>query len=391
MQKASLRESFITLLLLVLPMIRFTSNPPKVKQTQKLWSLALLGAVMFGAVSEPAAMALPQPSQTSTAQLKQAQAAKAKTRLPKVVAQRVKQDLAQRLNLRSRDLKVVSFSRETWGDSCLGLAQPNERCAMATVEGWRVEITNGKENWVYRTDLKAQVIKLETQDRATLPPQVVDRLFETIAKQTRVPASTLRVLETKPATFDGCMGIYEPNRACTRIAISGWQVIVAGDRQHWVYHVSEDASRIAQNATASGSRGEVFTSFIPEGNEPPAPIDANVIFRLSVSGGLTGSITDTYLTADGTLYRQTRGLNAPTSRPTVIKRLSQRQLSQFQQVLEQQRVPNMNGLRFFTSAAFADYPTSTMQAMGSTFEYIDIDKGSLPKALQAVIQAAEKL
>jgi hypothetical protein len=75
----------------------------------------------------------------------------------------------------------------------------------------------------------------------------------------------------------------------------------------------------------------------------------------------------------------------------VIKRLSQQQLSQFQKVLEQQRVPNMNGLRFFTSAAFADYPTSTMQAMGSTFEYIDIDKESLPKALQAVIQAAEKL
>jgi hypothetical protein len=371
--------------------IRFTSNSSVAKQTQKLLSLALLGTVMFGAVSESAAMALPQPSQPLIAQLKQAQAAKAKTRLPQMVVRRVKQDLVERFDLRSRDLKVVSFSRETWGDSCLGLAQPNERCAMATVEGWRVEMTNGKENWVYRTDLKAQVIRLETQDPSALPPQVVDRLFETIAQQARVPASSLRVLESKATTFDGCMGIYEPGRACTRIAISGWQVIVAGDRQQWVYHVSQDASRIAQNATASGSRGEVFTSFIPEGNEPPAPIDANVVFRLSVSGGLTGSITDTYLTADGTLYRQTSGLNSPSSRPTVIKRLSQRQLSQFQQVLEQQRVPNMNGLRFFTSAAFADYPTSTVQAMGSTFEYIDIDKEGLPQALQTLIQAVEKL
>nr|WP_290225571.1 hypothetical protein [Trichocoleus desertorum] len=381
----------MTLLLLVLPMMRFTSNSSAAKQPQKLLSLALLGAVMFGAVSAPAAIALPQPSQPLIAQLKQAQAAKAKTRLPQMVVRRVKQDLVQRFDLRSRGLKVVSFSRETWGDSCLGLAQPNERCAMATVEGWRVEMTNGKENWVYRTDLKAQVIKIETQDPSALPPQVVDRLFETIAQQTRVPASSLRVLESKAATFDGCMGIYEPGRACTRIAISGWQVIIAGDQQHWVYHVSQDASRIAQNATASGSRGEVFTSFIPEGNEPPTPIGDNVVFRLSVSGGLTGSVTDTYLTADGTLYRQTRGLNSPSSRPTVIKRLSQQQLSQFQQVLEQQRVPNMNGLRFFTSAAFADYPTSTVQAMGSTFEYIDIDKEGLPQALQALIQAWEKL
>ena len=381
----------MTLLLLVLPMMRFTSNSSAAKQPQKLLSLALLGAVMFGAVSAPAAVALSHPSQPLIAQLKQAKAAKAKTRLPQMVVRRVKQDLVQRFELRSRDLKVVSFSRETWGDSCLGLAQPNERCAMATVEGWRVEMTNGKENWVYRTDLKAQVIRIETQDPSALPPQVVDRLFETIAKQTRVPASSLRVLESKAATFDGCMGIYEPGRACTRIAISGWKVIVAGDRQQWVYHVSEDASRIAQNATASGSRGEVFTSFIPEGNEPPAPIGDNVVFRLSVSGGLTGSVTDTYLTADGTLYRQTRGPNSPTSGPQVIKRLSQQQLSQFQQVLEQQRVPNMNGLRFFTSAAFADYPTSTVQAMGSTFEYIDIDKEGLPQALQALIQAWEKL
>lgn len=372
-------------------MMRFTSSSSATKQPQKLWSLALLSVVMFGAVSETAAMALPHPSQPLIAQLKQAQAAKAKTRLPQIVVRRVKQDLVERFDLRSRDLKVVSFSRETWGDSCLGLAQPNERCAMATVEGWRVEMTNGKENWVYRTDLKAQVIKLETQDPSALPPQVVDRLFETIAQQTRVPASSLRVLESKAATFDGCIGIFAPGRACTRIAISGWKVIVAGDQQNWVYHVSEDASRIAQNATASGSRGEVFTSFIPEGNEPPAPIGDNVVFRLSVSGGLTGSITDTYLTSDGTIYRQTQGPNSPTSRPTVIKRLSPQQLSQFQQVLEQQRVPNMNGLRFFTSAAFADYPTSTVQAMGSTFEYIDIDKESLPQALQALIQAWEKV
>jgi hypothetical protein len=372
-------------------MMRFTSNSSVAKQPQKLWSLALLGAVMLGAVSEPAAMALPHPSQPLLAQLKQGQAAKAKNRLPQVVVRRVKQDLVERFDLRSRDLKVVSFSRETWGDSCLGLAQPNERCAMATVEGWRVEMTNGKENWVYHTDLKAQVIKLETQDRSTLPPQVVDRLFETIVQQTKVPASSLRVLESKPATFDGCMGIFAPGRACTRIAISGWRVIVAGDQQNWVYHVSEDASRIAQNTTASGSRGEVFTSFIPDENQPPEPIKGDIVFRLSVSGGLTGSITDTYLTADGTLYRQTKGLNSSSAQPTVIKRLSQNQLNQFQQVLQNQRVPNLNGLRYFTSAAFADYPTSTMQAMGSTVEYIDIDKASLPQALQAVIQAWEKL
>ena len=343
----------------------------------------------FATISQTAAIAHTPTDRMTTAQLNQSQSST--TRLPQRVVRQVRRDLAQRFNLTQRDLRVVDFSRETWSDSCLGLAAPNERCAMATVEGWRVEITNGQQNWVYRTDLSAQVIKLETEDTTSLPPQLVDRLFETMTREANVPANTLRVIESQPQTWDGCMGIFAPGRACTRIAISGYRVIVMGDRQSWIYHISQDGSLIVQNPTASGSNSRITPSFIPTEAQPPMPTE-DTIFRMTVSGGLGGTTMETVLTSDGLLYRRSTGMQASViSEPTVVKRLSSQQLQHFQQVLEQQKFPNLNGMSYLTSAVLADYPTTVVQAMGSTVAYIDLEQDALPQSLQTVIQAWNQL
>jgi hypothetical protein len=307
------------------------------------------------------------------------------------VAAKVKRDLAQRLNLPERQFQIIRSSRETWSDSCLGLAAPNERCAAATVEGWRIELTNGQQTWAYRTDLRAQVIKVETRDAAELPPQVIDLLFEAIARQEKVPANTLKVIESQPKTWDGCMGIFVPGRMCTRIAIPGYRVIVMGDRRSWVYHVSQDGSRIARNSTASGSGNQITPSFFPADSQPASPT-TDVVFKMTVAGGMDGSVTETILTTDGILYRKNTSMQASvTSAPTILKRLSQAQLQQFQQQLQQQQFPNLNGMRYLTPAAFADYPTTVFQAMGSTVAYIDLELSALPPSLQAVIKASQQL
>ena len=364
----------------------------KNRQPQKVWLVALTSLLMvsatFQTAFQPVAIASPLPDQAITAQLSSSQSLTQK--LPRQVARRVRQDLAQRFDLAQRDLKVISSSRETWSDSCLGLAAPNERCAMATVEGWRIALTNGQQNWVYRTDLSAQVIKLETADRSELPPQVVEQLFAAIARQANVPANTLKVVESQPKTWDGCMGIFEPGRACTQIAIAGYRVIVAGDRQSWVYHINQDGSRIVQNATASGSGISITTSFIPDESQIPVPTE-DIVFRTTVSGGLAGETTETVLTTAGMLYRKSTIMHHAASEPTLIKRLSQPELQRFQQLLQQQKFPNLNGMSYLTSAALADYPTTIVQAMGSTVAYIDLEQEQLPQSLQTVIQAWNQL
>ncbi|NJR65479.1 MAG: hypothetical protein HC772_09430, partial [Leptolyngbyaceae cyanobacterium CRU_2_3] len=284
---------------------------------QRLWSLALLGCVIFTTGAEPAAMALP-PTFT-VAQLNSPHDAST-ARLPRSVARQVRRDLAQRLNLPRRDFQIASFDRQTWSDSCLGLAAPNERCAMAMVEGWRVEVTNGQQSWFYRTDLTAQIVKLEGRDDANLPPDVNNslpsalhnRLLQTAAQELRLPAATLKITEAQPQIFDGCMGIYEPEQFCTKIAISGYRVIVSGESQSWIYHISENGSRIIQNTTASGSRGELVPSFIPaDSQQPPSDEDQTIVFRLSMSGGLAGMVSESVLLSDGTVYRRDWRPNDP--------------------------------------------------------------------------------
>ncbi|PZV06432.1 MAG: hypothetical protein DCF22_23890 [Leptolyngbya sp.] len=309
--------------------------------------------------------------------------------LPQSVAQKVRQSVSPQLSVPLRDIKIVSFTRQTWSDGWLGLGGAAESCLQAMVEGWRVEVTNGQQNWVYRTSETANAIRLEPQPLVVaLPTNVSQRLLQTVARQVRLPVSRLRVAAVKAATWDGCLGIFKPGQACNKMALPGWQVIVTGGDRSWVYHLDEAANRIAQNATASGSGDELVPSFMPEENK--SMLEANVVFQSIVSGDLTGRVTQVTLTNDGVI---TRFISAPNirSRPVVVKWLSQQQLKQFQQVLEARRFRNLNDLRYLSSAAFADYPTTMLQATGSTVQYIDLETKNLPLALQQMIQAWKKL
>ena len=50
-------------------------------------------------------------------------------------------------------------------------------------------MTDGQQNWVYRTDLTAQVLRPEHSccNEAEIPPDVSERVLTAIAKQVRVP------------------------------------------------------------------------------------------------------------------------------------------------------------------------------------------------------------
>ncbi len=355
------------------------------KSPRQMAVLALTGLMLMTStgVSNQSAMASHVSKQSSNLV-----AAESSVQLPRSVEQAVRQDLSQRLNIPPQDITIVSFTPQTWSDGCLGLGGAAESCLQAQVEGWRVEASANQQTWIYRTDKTANVIRLEPQSTAAMPPIVSQRLLRQVAKDVRVPVARLRIAEVKSAIWDGCLGIFTPGRGCTKIALQGWQVIVAGNKRSWVYHLDQDGNRMAQNPTASGSRGGLVPAFILEENKPP--IEPNVIFRSIVSGDFTGKVTQITLTTDGAI---TQSIMAPNirSRPVVIKRLSQQQIEQFQQVLQAQRFLNLNGLNYLTEAVLADYPTTTLQSAGSLTQYVDLETTHLPKAMQQVIQAWTKL
>ncbi len=301
-------------------------------------------------------------------------------------------------------IAVVSVSEQNWPDGCLGLPQGGEICSMAIVTGWRIEVSDRLQTWYYRTDRTGQTLRLENPERSVLPQPVASKLIRQVARETNTQSGKLRITEVRAKTYDGCLGIYRPNQACTKIAIQGWQAIVTtpvgeaysrnetlrerNDNRSYIYHLTQNAEKIVQNQTASGAKRKINVSFGTFGTI--SPLAVNEVFSSSTSGDMTGRMMRIVLTQDGKI---TRYQSSPTARfaPVVIKTLSIARLNAFQKTLANRQFPNLNGLTYLTSAALADYPTTTYQSQATATQFIDLEKQSLPKSLRQSIATWESL
>lgn len=218
---------------------------------------------------------------------------------------------------------------------------------------------------------------------ATLTSEAQARILQNVAIDLDRPVADLRIAAAEPATFDGCMGLYVPDLACTAIAIFGWRVVVTDGDQSWVYHTHQEdnGQGVVQNPTASGSRNGLIPDFIPHPVTDGEPAPADHLFRAAESGSLAGSARETVLMADGRL------LNKDSGRVVSEARLSPEAVAAFQQVLEDQRFPNLHRMRYLTDAAFADYPTVRLSSGSLETEYIDLALEDAPIALQTVVEA----
>jgi hypothetical protein len=309
--------------------------------------------------------------------------------LPNTVIQAVKQAASKRFDVPVSQLNVVDARQQMWPDGCLGLSEPGGVCTQSIVSGWRVPVTDGIQTWFYRTDAAGTVVKLEDAEKARLPVAIARKLVQQVARENRVSASSLRVTEVRSAVFNGCLGLYEPNRGCTKIAIRGWQAIVRGPRQSWVYHLNEAATRIERNNTASGAGLALRVMFNEWMTEQP-PLDATIVFRSTVSGGFAGMMTQVVLTTDG---KVTEYSSSPLARiaPKVIKTLSPEQVAAFKRMLETERYPNLNGLNYLTEMAVADVPGTMFESPLGVVQYINLEQYRLPRSLRQVIRVWEDL
>ena len=81
--------------------------------------------------------------------------------LPPTVAAAVRQDLSRSTGIAADKLKVTESSRQSWPNTCLGLGSSDEICGQMIVEGWRVVISDGRQTWVYRTNARGNILRLE--------------------------------------------------------------------------------------------------------------------------------------------------------------------------------------------------------------------------------------
>jgi hypothetical protein len=349
------------------------------RSKSRLWLTVVYASLTVGsAIASTANIPVLSQSTNRTSATKQAPT-------PAVI-QSIRQAVKQQFGVAK--IGVVSAIEQNWPDGCLGLPKSEEICTMAIVTGWRVEVSDNLQTWFYRTDRTGKTLRLENPGRTILPQPVASKLIQQVARETNTPSGKLRITEVKAKTYGGCLGIYRRDRPCTKIAIQGWQAIVTSPDRTYIYHLTQNADRIVQNETASGAKRKINVSFATFGEI--TPLANNEVFRSSTSGDLTGRMMSIVLTQDGKI---TRYQSSPTARfaPVIIKTLSIDRLNAFKKTLENRQFPNLNGLNYLTSAALADYPTTTYQSQSTATQFIDLEQKNLPRSLQQLIASWESL
>ena len=174
----------------------------------------------------------------------------AQASLPDSVANAVQQQAAMMTNQPISQLEIVASEEETWSNGCLGLDFPNTGCTEALVSGWSAIVESGENNLVYRTDSNGRTVYLEN-GLAVLPNNIRNAAIRQAAQQFNLSRNQIEITNAFSHTWDGCLGLAEPDAICPQIAIQGWQIVLETNNARLVYHTDSNGSDIRFNEQAS--------------------------------------------------------------------------------------------------------------------------------------------
>ena len=220
--------------------------------------------------------------------------------IPISVLNAVRREISSSYRIPPGQLKIVSYSSESWRDTCLGLGKPYEGCGAILIEnGWRVVMSDSRQTWTYRTDGTGRIVRLENQgnsNSSNLPDSVADAVLRAASEQLGVPRSQIKIVKAQQQNWpDRCLGLPSPVELCASALTPGWQVVVESKQQRLVYHSDRTGSQVRLNKRESN---------ISEVNLPQTVSDA-VLRVASQRTGLRTSelriIKSEQITTDGCL------------------------------------------------------------------------------------------
>ncbi len=172
-------------------------------------------------------------------------------RLPANILNAIRQDLTGKSSI--SQLTVVSYSRQTWTDGCLGLGTLTESCLAARVPGWRVVVSDGNQTWTYHTNSSGNTLRLENQTTGGISQgNVTNAVLREVSRRTSLPTSAFRIVESQRRNWsNGCLGLSSPGIACTQAIVPGWRIVVANGQQRWVYRTNESGSVVKLETAAT--------------------------------------------------------------------------------------------------------------------------------------------
>ncbi|QLE41251.1 hypothetical protein FD723_12935 [Nostoc sp. C052] len=314
-------------------------------------------------------------------------------RLPRLVANAVLRDLARRQGISTRELQIIDYNQQTWRNGCLELPQPDEICTQALIPGWRIVVSNGKQNWIYHTNNNGRSLRLASANTPSenlpvqLPTSVKNAILQAASRRLQQPISRLTIIQAQQQTWrDSCLELANADEFCTQALVSGWRVVVGAVDQTLLYHTNQTGSLLRLNQKANEST--LAPVQIPVSELPP-PLDRDIVFRQISSGGFTGRTYETVLLKDGRLIRVRIGDANDSERS--VRRVSVQQVKQFVRSLERSKFSKFKNLSYPAPSGAADYITYTLTSQEGTVQYNDISQNNLPKNLQTVVKAWNQL
>ncbi|RCJ34032.1 hypothetical protein A6769_23665 [Nostoc punctiforme NIES-2108] len=310
-------------------------------------------------------------------------------RLPRPVANAVLQDLARRQGVFTRQLQIIDYNQQTWRNGCLELPQADEICTQALVPGWRIVVSNGRENWVYHTNNNGRSLRLASANTPSdnlpnkLPTSVKNAVLQAASRRLQQPIYQLTIIEAQQQTWrDSCLELANADEFCTQALVSGWRVVVGGVDQTLVYHTNQTGAALRLNQKANETT--LSPVQIPASELPP-PLDRDIVFRQISSGGFAGRTYETVLLKDGRLIRVRIGDANDSERS--IRRVSVQQVQEFVRSLKRSHFSKFRNLSYPAPSGAADYITYTLTSQEGTVQYNDISQNNLPKNLQTAVKA----
>ncbi|MBM0743122.1 hypothetical protein JOY44_16155 [Phormidium sp. CLA17] len=236
--------------------------------------------------------------------------------------------------------------------------------------------------------LQAQTRQFKVNDSSSLPKAIRQKVLAIASKELRIPVNQLKITAERSRFWDGCLGVASPKAMCPMIGIPGWQVIVAGPQEYWVYHLNKTATLIKRNPTTS-AKGSVVPTFWQADSTMVAAKPGEIIFQSSTTGGIAGQAYKTLLQKDGQVVRIDLRQQPPT--PTLIRRLSPPQVQEFVRFLQQNEFEDFLDFNYSPTAGADYFAIALMTPRGNGIQYVDIVQDQTPLKLQQIIQAWNRI
>jgi hypothetical protein len=148
-------------------------------------------------------------------------------RLPAQVLNQIRQIAGKHFQLSPAVVSIDNVDLQTYSDSCLGLGDLTEACALQMVKGYRVSVS-GKttQRQIYRISndtntWRAEAIAGLPTRTDELPTAIALKVFKMAQSDLKQPIANLKILNAEPT--------YRAR------AISGWKVLVTNNQQFITY------------------------------------------------------------------------------------------------------------------------------------------------------------